>query len=98
MVTNFDEQPRVDLLVRQVRIAAVVARALYALTAKTDRAAQRGLRRKYPMEAVQRTFVEQRIVLQCAGNAGGHRAFGRAIRTVQEQHAIGSPLAREVTE
>ena len=86
------------MLVGQVRVAAVVGAAGDALATEADRAAQRGLRGKNPMKAVQRAFVEQRVVLQGAGDARGHGAFRGAVRAVQEHDTVGSPLARKIAE
>src|ERR1700716_588525 len=56
------------------------------------------MRRKDPIEAVERSLVERRVVLECGHHALGDGRLGRAVRAVQQDEPVRAPFAHEVRE
>ncbi len=92
MIAHLDEQPRVDVLLGQVRVALLAREhRARALAAEADRAAHRLFVREHPMKAVQRALVLRRVVFERAHDARGDGALCRAVRAVEQHHAVGPP-------
>ena len=101
MVPHFHEEARVDLVVRQVRVAAVAARrrgGAAATSRETHRAAQPRLIGKHPVKPVERAFVLRRVVLESPHDARRDGALRGTVRPVQENQPIRPPFAPEVLE
>ena len=88
---------RLDQLVVEVGERLLGAAGLEA-AAEADAALGQLLRREDPVEPVERAFVERRVVLHRALHARDERRLGAAVRAVQQDEAVGPPLAREVRD
>src|SRR5688572_11111466 len=69
-----------------------------ALAPEADGAAHRLFVGKHPVKAVQRALVLRRVMFERAHDARGDGALRRAVRTVEQHHAVGPPLAHEIAE
>ena len=88
---------RLDELVVEVRVGLLRAAVLEA-AAEADAALGQLLRREDPVELVERALVERRVVLHRPLQAGDEGRLGAAVRAVQQDEAVGAPLAREVRD
>jgi hypothetical protein len=96
VVAHLDEELRVDLVVRQVRVRRDLRPAL-ALP-EAERAADRLGRGEDPVEPVERALVERRVVLERPHDARDDRALGAPVRPVQQDQPVRPPLPDEVRE
>jgi hypothetical protein len=94
MVADLDEELRVDLIVREVRVRADL-RALILL-AEAEAAAHCLARREDPVEAVERALVDGRVVLERAHDARDDGALRGAVGSVEQDESVRPSLADEV--
>ena len=83
MIPHFDVQARVKFVVHQMRVAPVLGRADPTLLRETDGSAELALIREYPVEAVERTLIQARVVFESPHDAGGQRTLRRSVRAVR---------------
>src|SRR5262245_47029547 len=65
------------------------------MPAEADAALGALLRREDPAEAIQRTFVERRVVLEAAAEAANERRLRRAVGAVQKDQLVGPTVLHE---
>jgi hypothetical protein len=98
MIADLDDEAGVDLFLGEVRVALAFGALDLLVAGETDRAADTLLGGEDPVKTVERAFVERRVVLERAGDAGADRALRRAVWSVEQEEAVRPAFAREVRE
>jgi hypothetical protein len=98
VVAQLAADARGDLGIRELGVAveAVVFRG--AVTPEAERGFAVAVGRENPVEPVHRAFGALRILLEAAHQAADDRAFGAAVRAVQQNEFIVHALADEALE
>src|SRR5215211_2938933 len=96
MVADLDEEARIDLFLVEVRVAGTGAPSSAPRATKANRASNRFLTREYPMEAIERSLIGARIVLERSHEARGESRLRRPVRPVQEDELVGPPLLSKI--